>query len=308
MFSKKIIIKTILLALPIFLVIAFFEYNLYKMPTSYNFKKTLIEKNAPTTEILILGSSYSLLGINPDFLNSNALNMADNGQSLYYDWKILEKYIGDMDRLKVVIIPVSYLSFEYGVDNNPEYWRDFFYERYYNIPPENTSHLLDIKRFSFLALYGQRKALIYATKNFKTNLAETFTDKGYDFVEAIQDNQLTEENGKSEAQHYTSLMNPNNAPENIIYLEKIIEKIKDKGALPILITIPTFHTIYDNADQQKYISMQNNIRIVSEKYNILYLNYSKDKRFSSDDFYDSSHLNQKGAEKFTKILNINIAQ
>ena len=40
--------------------------------------------------------------------------------------------------------------------------------------------------------------------------------------------------------------------------------------------------------------------------NLIYLDYLKDPRFIANDFFDSNHLSDIGAEKFTKILNEDI--
>ncbi len=39
-----------------------------------------------------------------------------------------------------------------------------------------------------------------------------------------------------------------------------------------------------------------------QKYNLGYYNYLKDDRFSAEDFFDSDHLNTRGAEKFSRLL------
>lgn len=39
-----------------------------------------------------------------------------------------------------------------------------------------------------------------------------------------------------------------------------------------------------------------------QKYNLGYYNYLKGERFSAADFFDSDHLNTRGAEKFSRLL------
>jgi hypothetical protein len=40
-----------------------------------------------------------------------------------------------------------------------------------------------------------------------------------------------------------------------------------------------------------------------DKYHVAYFNFLRDSRFVTADFYVSDHLNARGAEKFSKILN-----
>ena len=48
------------------------------------------------------------------------------------------------------------------------------------------------------------------------------------------------------------------------------------------------------------------IRKFQKECAVPYFDYLKDPRFVADDFYDSNHLSDIGAEKFTKILNEDI--
>jgi len=43
-----------------------------------------------------------------------------------------------------------------------------------------------------------------------------------------------------------------------------------------------------------------------QENNLPYFDYLKDPRFKADDFYDSNHLSDVGAIKFTKILDKDI--
>ena len=47
---------------------------------------------------------------------------------------------------------------------------------------------------------------------------------------------------------------------------------------------------------------------LAEKYNAPYIDYSKNKHFTTSDFRDNDHLNQKGAFLFSRMLNTGICQ
>jgi hypothetical protein len=53
---------------------------------------------------------------------------------------------------------------------------------------------------------------------------------------------------------------------------------------------------------KRYLRMQNEIKYLSQKYDLEYYNYLRDKRFTAEDFFNSNHLSTKGAEKFSRIL------
>ena len=303
---KKFIIKTLIFLITLIIIISFFEYNLSKVPNAFSVKRELLEKNIKEVEILVLGSSHTLSGINPTFFDYKGLNMANTIQSLYYDYQILSKNLDRMSNLKIVLIPVSYFSLEYNLFNGVQYWRSFFYEKFYKIPPQIKSKEFDIRRYSLIALYGGEKSLIWALKRFRVNAAENITENGfnnmpYNIEQDIK--QINNESGKNRVFFYNSLMEPGNIPENIHCLEKIIKELKDKGVFPVIITTPVYRTYSDNADIQRYGRLQKNIENLCTNSNIKYFNYFSDPRFVIEDFVNDDHLNPKGAEKFSKIIN-----
>jgi hypothetical protein len=54
--------------------------------------------------------------------------------------------------------------------------------------------------------------------------------------------------------------------------------------------------------------MQETIKQITEKYGVPYFNYLRDDRFTEEDFVNSDHLNNKGAEKFSYILNEDVVK
>lgn len=48
---------------------------------------------------------------------------------------------------------------------------------------------------------------------------------------------------------------------------------------------------------------QSIIKAFKKEYDFQYIDYFRSEKFNNEDFEDVSHLNPKGAEKFTEILN-----
>ncbi len=76
----------------------------------------------------------------------------------------------------------------------------------------------------------------------------------------------------------------------------------------VLVTTPCWSSYYDNLDSRQLAKMYELTYRFQQEYGIPYYDYMKDPRFEADDFYDSNHLTDKGAIKFTKILNKDICQ
>jgi len=81
---------------------------------------------------------------------------------------------------------------------------------------------------------------------------------------------------------------------------------KSRNIQLILVTTPCWHSYYDHLDQKQLAKMYELTDQFRKEFGVIYLNYLKDPRFEADDFFDSNHLSDIGASKFTKILNKNI--
>ena len=99
----------------------------------------------------------------------------------------------------------------------------------------------------------------------------------------------------------------NNSKIDIQLLCNTLDFIEKKGYRVILITTP-YTELYniavgENNFQKRIYDNIKKIENILGK-NFLYLDYSHDKRFVNnlEYFMDSDHLNEKGAEYFTKIL------
>lgn len=299
---KKIIKIFTIYLIPIIFVISFFEYNLPTVKNSYNKKKEFFEKSISENTVLVLGNSHARSGIDPTFFDSKGFNLANGSQSLYYDCQLFSNYLQDMDNLEIVLICVDYFSLEYNLSKSPEYWRAFFYERVYRIPPESKNHYIDFKRFSWIELYGRKRSLTYALNLFKVDLAREMKKNGSDspYPEGMF------KDGKQRVDFHHSIMNEAHIPANMEYLEKIIEISLANGIIPIIITLPVFHAYSDNIDKKKYQIIQENIDKLCKKYKIQYYNYFYDKRFEIDDFGNADHMCSKGMEKLSRIINAEI--
>ncbi len=297
--------KLLILLAPFIVVVAFFEYRLYHMPNDYALKKNILDNNLDTST-LIFGTSHAMTGINPIFLDEKAINLAYSNQPLYDNYKILDQNRSRLPNLKRVIIGVSYFSLEFTAAKTPEYWREFLYERYWNISPETSLHLFDLKRFSLLLLYGQRESLIFASKFFNRNEAiEGILGKieatGYQASDAHRQIVNEADHTKLLTSHQTQ-MNPDNIKNNASYVVSMVNATRDSGAKPILISMPLF----GQAPSETYALMQKTLHGISAAQHVPYLNYTRDPRFAASDFSDAEHLNPSGAEKFTKILNADL--
>ncbi len=303
---KKLLFKILIFISPVLIGIIIMELGLSSIDNGYSFKKRNFEKNIRSIQVLNLGTSHADYGIDPDYFSLKGFNFANVGQPLYYDNKILQKYIDKMDSLKLVILPISNFAFGYDMSENQEYWRMYFYKRYYDIDNEG-GRGFNLRTISYFALYGQKESLKCLLKGFKVNFAEGYKTNGC----LVEKNDTTSYNlkaiseakGKERAVFVDAGIKTRNYSKNIEYLKSMIEMLRKRNIKVVIITTPVYKTYYDNINRKNYQDMQDNIRSITQEYGIKYYNYINDSRFSIMDFRDNDHLNPSGAAKFSKILN-----
>jgi hypothetical protein len=93
--------------------------------------------------------------------------------------------------------------------------------------------------------------------------------------------------------------------QNLTYVESLAEELKKHNVIPILIQFPLQSSYVEYLDRRKFQAMDSAISEFALKYTLQYFNYTYDERFNSNDFTNDlpSHLNSKGASKFSEILN-----
>ena len=304
---KFFLIKIVLLSLPLLLLFIFLEISIRFIPNTYSYKNKYINDSGSKIETLILGSSHTYYGINPEYLKLNSFNLANISQSLYFDNLLFKKYLKKMPNLQNIIIPVSYSSLSKVLDTGEESWRKYDYQSYMNCMPDiiDKSHL---KSHSILYAKGVKKCLTatveYLTLN-KSPINCNSTGWGTNYTHStIRDLEVT---GKKASERHE-----NGSSDFTANLQKIKEiiKISESHGIKIFILItPTYISYRKNLNTIKTNSIIKNCTILSDYYsNVFFLNHFEDKSFVKKDFYDADHLNDVGAEKFSKILNREIIE
>ena len=278
------------------------ERRLGQVKNSYTAKLESLE-HGRMCEVLILGSSHALHGLNSDFFRYRGLNMANTSQTLYQDSQVLARFGSVLPSVKYVIFCVSDFSLEADPSTGPEYWRTFFYKQYYGIPSNRLRLRLDVRNYSKWALYGEQ-AVNYL-RNPPQTLPLPISSNGWSALhcsEGIAETPITIEKGLDRAQFHQRHMSVESRQENVQYLTESIEWCVRRHIVPILLTTPVHHTYSDHIDVAKYRWMQGVLKDLSAEYRLRYFNYFSDPRFDVDDFADSDHLNARGAEKLSRIV------
>lgn len=301
----KLMIKLLILLVLILSFVFYTEVNLRNINNSYKLKKQLLESKLDSIEILVLGTSESLYGINPEYFNLYGFNLSEKAQSLHYDKELLLKYINKMPKLKYVIISISYFSLWYQLQHLNDNL-DYFYYHFWNFKPYNDK-FFDLKKYSYIALYGTQYSQDAFRNNFKVSgITENIMSNGYFSESNEMDLKQADKQVELLIKTHSLLMRDEVLDSNITTIEEMVKEIIISGKMPVFVTTPQHNTYLRKMDRNKYNQMKNVIEGLCNKYKIKYFNYTEDTRFLNEDYFDPIHLNKRGAEKFTKILNSEI--
>jgi hypothetical protein len=298
---RKFIFSVTLFLIPIISIALGLEFLLREIPNVYRSKKQYLDEHANEIEVLFLGSSHALYGINPEVLEIRSFNASHSSQTFFFDLKIFEKYRDNYANLKAVIIPVSYFSYFYSLLEDMTQLHSLRnYRLYYNLQfpfrLESYSEILSIKFDS-----NVERILDYYIKGKNP---PTSTSLGFwDFEKDSQDRRDLCQTGIERAEGHTRISSYDFFEENYKALVTIIEYCKTNNILVLLYTPPGYKSYRENLNMEQLELMYETTYDIVEKYeNCSYVDYLADSDFSADDFYDGDHLNEQGARKLTKKL------
>ncbi|WP_439128696.1 hypothetical protein [Polaribacter sp.] len=294
---KKFVFKLILFLSPLLIFTVLLEVLLKNIPNVYIYKKEYLDKNAINIETLILGSSHSYGGLNPELFSSKTFNAAHSGQLFYYDNKIFNKYKDRFKSLKNIILPISYASFfgNYQIKEISHYKKNYNY--YFGLGTTQSIEVIENNpKENLKKIVGY-----YYNNNYVTKLgwAKIFNSKeSRDLIKSAHETLKwhTPDNIKSKK-------NQTIFKENLSTLKSILNWCRINNVNVILYTLPAYKTYRNNLNKEQLsITILAAQKIAEEYKNCIYLNLIADNNYIEKDFWDSSHLSEYGAEKLSRFM------
>ncbi len=294
---KKFLIHLSKIILPILFFFLVLEIAIRKIPNDYQLKKEYLDQNAAEINTLILGSSHTFYGLNPEYFSKKTFNSAYVSQSLDLDYEILNAYESKLKNLKTVIIPISYFSLFETLETDVEKWRIKNYVIYYNFP--NKYNFTD----NFESLDNEIKLNVkkVAKHYFLNQSFITSSNLGWGTNFNSKDKKAFK--GEFTAKKHT-VKNFHLYDGNLNSLHKIIALCKKKNVDIVFISTPTHTSYYQNLNANQLEKTTKTIsELVKNNSNCSYLNLLNSEKFSDEDFYDADHLNEIGAKKLSIFTN-----
>ncbi|MCU0443944.1 MAG: hypothetical protein MUE85_03435 [Microscillaceae bacterium] len=300
----KFIFKTLLLASPILIIGLGLELMLRYIPNDYQYKKKYMDTESAQIETLILGSSHSFYGINPNYMSPHCFNASHISQSLEYDWEILKNYEPKFKNLKTIILPISYFTLFEKLEPDKDAWWLKNYLIYYGFFTSQS-----LKNYSEV-LSNQLYINLYRINAYylKGNSARYCNNLGWGTNYTSTNAQDLLATGKIAAWRHTQ-KNINQAKykkifaDNCQLLRQIIQWTKVRKIQLLLLTPPAFETYRLHINQaQLKLTVQVAQESCNHNQHCTYINFLDSPQFVSEDFYDADHLSEIGAKKFSIIL------
>lgn len=306
---KRFIAKVVLLSLPIILLMYIADYCI-----SYNLKNNSeypgeievwndIYNEDINSDIAVYGSSRAWTHINSnileDSLNIKAYNFGMDGHNFWLQYLRHIEYLKHNKPPKVIILSVDIYSLAKR-KNLYELNQFLPYMLWNNNIVEFTS---SYNGFSFVDYYfplfryygkmrGTKSVItLYPNKNNK-NL---YRYKGYKGIEKKWNNDLAK--AKLKMDQYS--VNIDSSTVNLF--DQFLLECQSNKITVVLVYTP------EHVDGQVFVENREEVINIfndfSNKYNLLFLDYSNDELCKQKNFfYNTSHLNKKGSEIFTRKL------
>jgi hypothetical protein len=281
------------------IILCLIEYSVRQLDNSYKIKTEYLEANSNSIETLILGSSHTYYGVNPNLIESTTFNASNVSQSPDVDLAILKSYEDALNSLSTIVIRLSYDTLFEQLKDSPEDWRLKDYKLYTSIDLEYL-----FKHNSEILSTGTRQAIRVLKEYYINNKPILNCDSlgwGNDLSKRPQVN--LEEVGVIAAKRHT-VENWHLLEDNIKIYEQLIAWCQKRKIKVILITPPAYKSYRDHLKKEQLHKMIEIGSRLNNKYNnCIYYNFMSDDSFIVKDFYDADHLNTEGAKKFSSIIN-----
>jgi hypothetical protein len=288
--------------LPLLLGWAGLEWVLAKVPNSFSAKRDELQPLSGNVDTIILGSSEAFFGISPHKLSGTAFNLANNAQTLYYDYEIMERVVPKLPRLKRVIVQIDYVSLYSELYDNTDSWRQYGYYQEWHIPLQRPIDYWNVRLFSRAALYKTLSALLDLAKGRRMNFATCVDDRGW----CDAPKEWAAPRGDAAARQMIngnhSNMHEEHIPANTAVLEQLLAMLRERGIDVVIVVMPISPAYETAMRPATWERAQDIVQDLAINYGARYLNFERDSRLTDEDFNDVNHLNAGGAIRFSEFL------
>lgn len=291
---RKFVLRTVLFLIPVFITLIGVEWLMRTIPNSYQLKDDWMQRNGHMVKTLLLGNSHGYFALTPSAMGDSVFNLCNVSQRLEHDYFLLCHYAESCKNLKrVVLVADNSNLFDIPMEED-EPARITYYQLYMGY----RGHSL-FSRYGFeLAnmTYVFQKVKSYFLKGDKFWCDSLGWGSGYLASERNPDDFVYE----NVRQHL--FVNWEDTHRNRDDMDSIAAWCQQHGIELVLLQTPVCEGYTRKASPWQLRLVNAMVDSCCMKYGALKRDYSCDPRFRDTDFFDSDHLSDQGARKFSAIL------
>jgi hypothetical protein len=314
---RTLIAKVLLLALPLVVILGYFEYRLSLLNSIYFYKRILLERQIDSIEVLVNGSSNTFYGVNPEPFSRRGFNLAFPGHGMFYDAQMIRKFAKRMPALRMVVLTVNFFTLGIADAEFGQSWRSFFDRQYFGLPTNGGEGVVgalkfwfEPRNFSKIALYGDTLKP-HAAQDYKDPVEDIIAWRPSGWFDAgTISYDPSRSMGPDTAKLFSDDTSVRHYEENLHYWDELIDELKRTGIAVAIVELPTDASFHTFLDPKMVRAMRKTVEEFAKRHGVRFVDYTGDPRFSSRDFSWElvDHMNASGANKFGKILDEEIIQ
>ncbi len=300
---KKVLFRLVLFAVPMLLLWSCLEAFYRIVPNNYTQKQDYLQTHSNQIETLLFGDSHCFYGLNPDYFDSKTFNYSNVSQTIYFDQLLLEKYLPQLPKLKQVVFCIEYTNLSQQDNTQDDVWRKYYYQYYMNLNVPIVSNWSP-KKYSLALTQPLDRNLNLVVKYYKIGTILDCNPNGwgnnYLKKDRIEPQLVSKQRAQAQEDGSTDFS------LNLSRLQQCIDACKARNIKVLIVSMPQtqLYTSYLNPKKLKAIYKSCRQLAILNPNNVRYLNLFEDRRFEDQDFYDSDHLNEVGAAKCSRVVNV----
>lgn len=287
----------------------------------YTYLKGRLEKAKEATfnsGVLISGSSHALCGINENIMHET-VSCSLHSQDIYYDYlcvkSVLENLSETCSYKTCILVMGYYIAFQdlslskysrsaliartyYPIFKDAHNWETPDYYDHWQFCSENLSDE-EKKAYEREAIRASQSLPFYSSETVKRRTIFDFAGKEW----AELSKEEKDEFGKRRGEMHNYLEEHTRSfEENKILLNNVVSLLNEKSIRMIVVVTPF------TPEYRKYVSptMKSSFfHLMNDAHVPEVIDFNDDRyvtKYCNEDFLDTDHLNENGAEKFSKAL------
>lgn len=276
------------------------EKAVQTIPNSYSYKYDYIKLHGDKIQALAIGHSQLYDGFMPEVFSVPSFNLCNSDQNYADDYYLLQELLPDMPNLKIVVLPIGYMNVTDVKFDNGLTERSCYYHEYMGL--DYDGHLPLGYRFEcFMPYKALTKVVLYYCFHEDIVGCDSLGRRTEHYLRYRKNKVGDERIIRGYTCHEHDVKNLCIKYEN--YLKRTLNLLTAKGISVVMVSPPYYwNSERQRVNKEQVLFLDKYMAGLSADYPIKYLDLENDTTYSYDDFFDETHLSEKGAEKFTKAI------